>query len=76
METNITALTLKDLLDLGTIGMLVIVSITLWRRLTKVTDELISIRQKVDLVAGAVVPVTAPQAPEVPPPAGKIPKGS
>lgn len=63
METNITALTLKDILDLGTTGLLIIIAVTLWRRLNKVTDQLIEIRQKVDLVAGAVVPVLPPEPP-------------
>lgn len=63
--TLLAALTLKDILDLGTTGMLIVVAVTLWRRLNKVTDQLIEIRQKVDLVAGAVVPVVAPETPDV-----------
>lgn len=82
-EGAVAALTIKDIVDIGTIGLLVIANIALWRRMNHVTDQLIAIRQKVDLVAGAVVPVEAPAAPalpteevkEQPPPASPIPKG-
>lgn len=62
--TLIAALTLKDLLDLSATGMLMVITVTLWRRLNNVTDQLIAIRNKVDLVAGAVVPVVQPDVPE------------
>lgn len=72
--TIIAAMTLKDILDLGTTGLLMVTAVTLWRRLNKVTDQLIEIRQKVDLVAGAVVPVVAPETPQPDAQAAKPPK--
>lgn len=74
--TLIAALTLKDLLDLSATGMLMIITITLWRRLNSVTDQLIAIRNKVELVAGAVVPVVPETPPESPPGTPDTPPGA
>lgn len=68
--------TIAQLADLGTSVILIIACAALWRRLNKVTDDIIAVKTAVETVKASMAPEQqAAPTPLEPPPRAEIPRG-